>query len=108
MWNTLNLFIKNNIYWEFPADLVVSIQHFHHCGPGSALGLGTEIPYQVLHTLVKKAKKKKKKKKNPYLLNYLFCVYEKYLNIFSYALERIIDQQIYAILSFMFLVYLFQ
>ena len=78
MWNTLNLFIKNNIYWEFPAGLVVGIQHFHHCGPGSALGLGTEIPYQELHTLVKKAKKKKKKnQKKPPIYLIIFFVYMK-------------------------------
>ena len=31
---------------EFPGGLVVRIQCFHHSGPGSIPGLGTEIPHQ--------------------------------------------------------------
>ena len=33
--------------WEFPGGLMVRIQHFHCCGPGSIPGLGTEIPHQA-------------------------------------------------------------
>ena len=43
--------------WEFPSGPVVRTQQFHHFGPGSIPGLGTEIPHQAT------ARKKKKKKR---------------------------------------------
>lgn len=33
---------------EFAGGLVVMIQHFHCCNPGSILGLGSEIPHQAI------------------------------------------------------------
>ena len=37
---------------------VVKTQHFHHCGPGSISGLGTEIPHLALASLGQKTNKK--------------------------------------------------
>lgn len=36
--------------WEFPGGLVVRISSFHLYNLGSIPGLGTKIPYQLLHT----------------------------------------------------------
>ena len=47
--------IKTILGREFPAGLVVRIWCFHHCGPGSIPGLGTEIPDQATaHCSLKK------------------------------------------------------
>lgn len=45
---------------EFPDGLVVRTWHFHFCGPGSILGLRTEIPHlaAALHGQKQKAKTK--------------------------------------------------
>ena len=45
---------------EFPGGLVVRIQSFHLCSPGSVPGLGTEI----LHKAAAKESKQKQKQKN--------------------------------------------
>ena len=37
---------KKELTSVFPGDLVVRIQRFHHCGPGSNPHLRTEIPHQ--------------------------------------------------------------
>lgn len=43
---------------EFSVDLVVRIQHFHYCGPGSAPSLGTEILLQAaVHSPAAKKKR---------------------------------------------------
>ena len=54
------ILILKNLPGEFPAGLVVRIQCFHHCGPGSFPSLGTEIPHQATAHMAKKKKKKKK------------------------------------------------
>ena len=38
------------VLWECPGGLVVRIQRFHQCGPGSIPGLGIEIKPQ--HTAI--------------------------------------------------------
>ena len=38
---------KKKIAREFPGGLVVRIQGFHCCIPGSIPGLGTEIPHHM-------------------------------------------------------------
>ena len=53
---------------EFPGGIVVRIQCFHHCGPGSIPGLGTLIPHQA----ATRCKKKKKKKFPNMLMTFYF------------------------------------
>ena len=46
-------------YREFPGGLVVRTQHFHHWGPSSIPGLGTEIPHWAAACCRPKRKMKK-------------------------------------------------
>ena len=50
--------IRIQTFWDLPGGLVVRIPGFHHCGPGSIPGQGTENP--VRHSVQQKKKKKKK------------------------------------------------
>ena len=45
---------------EIPGGLVVMIWCFHHCGPDSIPGLGTQISHQAAAKVRKKREKKKK------------------------------------------------
>ena len=49
----------------FPGCLVLRIQCFHCCGPGSVSGWGTEIPQDTWHGQNKKIKKQTTKKPPP-------------------------------------------
>ena len=58
---------------EFPGDLVVSIQPFHHWGSSSIPGLRTKIPRQAAaHHSQKKKRKEKKEKDIPYDITYMW------------------------------------
>ena len=49
-----HIWVLKCVYGEFPGGVVVRIWCFHHCSLGSIPGLGSEIPYQVLHSAAKK------------------------------------------------------
>ena len=53
---SIAILILKNLPGEFPAGLVVRIQCFHHCGPGSFPGLETETPHQATAPMAKKKK----------------------------------------------------
>ena len=60
-------FNKKKTHWKFPGGLVIRIQRFHCCGPGSIPGQGTEIS----QTSGSGQKGKKKKKDTLYLHIYV-------------------------------------